>query len=115
MNQIDNLSDDANQLTRVALPDGSLVSLALVYRPATQRWTVSVTRNDFTVNNVNLCVHPNILRQWRNLIPFGLACVTTDSGDPVLIDDFTSGRATLYILTQADVTEVELNIFGALV
>lgn len=115
MNQVDNLSDDASQLTRVALPDGSLVVLALVYQPATQRWTISVSRNDFSVNNINLCNHPNLLRDFREVIPFGLACVSTDGGDPVLIEDFVSGRITLYVLTQADVAEVETNIFGALV
>lgn len=115
MNLVDNLSDDASQLTRLALPDGSLVVLALVYQPATQRWTVSVTRNDFTVNNMNLCVHPNLLREWREVIPFGLAITSTDGGDPVLIDDFISGRIQLYVLTAADVIEIENNVFGALV
>lgn len=115
MLQVDNLSDDASQLTHVVLSDGSLVTLALVYQPATQRWTVDISRNTFAVNGLNLCVHPNLLREFRNIIPFGLAIVSTDGGDPVLIEDFVSGRITLFVLEAADVVAIEDNVFGALV
>lgn len=115
MLQVDNLSDDADQLTRVVLSDGSLVVIELFYRAATQRWTADVTRGTFTVNNINLCVHPNLLRDWRNVIPFGLACTSTDGGDPVLLEDFANGRVQLFVLEAADVGAVETNVFEALV
>lgn len=115
MNKIDNLGDEANQLTRIVLDDGSIVLLNFIYRGATQRWTVNITRNDFTVNDINLCVHPNLLRDFRENIPFGLALISTDGGDPVLINDFTSGRITMYTLSAADVSLVETDIFKALV
>ena len=115
MVQIDNLSDDANQITRVPLPDGSLLVLNFIYRPAIQRWSVSITRNAFVLNNVELCAHPNLLREFRNTLPFGLAVTSTDGGDPVLISDFVSGRISIFVLDAADVQTVETSIFGALV
>ncbi len=55
-----------------------------------------------------------MLRQFRNIIPFGLACVIADGFEPVYQDDFTSGRASLYLLNEADVAEVETLIIVTL-
>lgn len=114
---IDNISDDSSQKISISLDDGTVVVLTLNYRPAIQRWTVDVVRTDsseFEVNGLMICVHPNLLRQWRNLIPFGLACTTIDGVDPIDINDFVSGRATLYILGSDNVTAIESAIMGAL-
>ncbi len=112
MNLIDNLSSEANQLTRLILPDGTQVDFNLIYRPTIGRWMLNVSRGTFSVDGLNICVFPNLLSQWRELIPFGLACVTTDGADPVYIDDFSSGRAQLFLLTQDEVASVEATILG---
>lgn len=113
MNSIDNITDDANQLITVVLDDGTNVLLNLVYRPAVQRWTVDVAHGTFIVNGINITVNPNFMREWRNVIPFGLGCTTTDGGDPVYLEDFVNGRATLHILTAADVAAIESTYLGA--
>ena len=110
MNQIDTISNDANQLIRFVLDDGTTVSMSLVYRPAIQRWTVDVVRNDFEADGINVSAHPNFMRPWVNVVPFGIACTSTDGGDPVYIDDFVNGRCALYVLDQADVAAVEADI-----
>ena len=112
MNQIDNLSNDANQLVTLVLDDGSTVSMSLQYMPTIQRWAVGFTYGDFSAQGMNLCIHPNLLRSWRHIIPFGIACNTIDGADPLYIDDFASGRAALYLLTQAEVAEFETDIIG---
>ncbi len=113
MNLIDVISQDANQLIRIPLDDGTTVELVLQYRPAIQRWSLNVTRGTFVLNGLNVTTFPNMLRTWRDLIPFGLACNSTDGGDPVYVDDFTSGRCALYILDQSDVEAIELDIAAA--
>jgi hypothetical protein len=119
--QLTNLTDDPIQQLQVALADGSLVTLTLTYRAATQRWTFDLIHTSMppngALNGRNLCVHPNILRQWRRIIPFGLSVTSSDNGDPVTLEDFVNGRITLFILDNSagntDVEQVEQNIFGA--
>lgn len=113
MNSIDNLSNIANQETQVILEDGSIVQLNLIYLPAAERWTINVSRDDFAVNGIMISDHPNFMREWRRIIPFGLSCTTIDGTDPVFIDDFSTGRAVLYILTAADVALIEQTYLGA--
>lgn len=119
MIQVTNLSDAANQLSTVTLADGSTLSLNLIFRAATQRWTVSATRGDFTVNDVNMCLNPNLLRAFRETIPFGLTIISTDGADPFDINDWINGRCLLYVLDntdgQTDVDQCELEVYGALV
>lgn len=112
MNLIDNISDDARQSVTLVLTDGSTVTMALQYMPAIQRWEAGFTYGTFSVQGVNLCIHPNLLRGWRNLIPFGIACNTIDGADPLYIEDFASARAALYLLTEEEVADFETEIIG---
>lgn len=113
MNQINTLSDDADQQVYYALPDGTVATLQFTYRSAIQRWSLDLSYGTVTLKGFNLCVHPNILRQWRNLIPFGMAIVSTDGQDPVAINDFLTGRITVFMLLQEEVAEVETQVLGA--
>lgn len=125
MIRVDNLSQDASQISTVLLGDKSTVQIELVYRAATQRWSMNVSRGGFAAYGINLCVHPNILREWRNTIPFGLVVASTDGADPIAINDFvsqdgvTAPRINLYLLdatgTNTDVQDVETALFGGLV
>lgn len=123
MNQINNLTDQADQLTRLILADGSLVNVELIFTAATARWIMNVTwpappagsitlpEGTFQANGIGIAVMPNLLRQWREVIPFGIACLTTDGADPVNVDDFITGRAQLYLLSETDVAAVETGVF----
>lgn len=112
-----NLTNAAKQFTTVKLADGTTLALTFAYQGATQRWTVSVSRLNFTALNVGLCVQPNLLRAFRNTQPFGLACLSQNGADPFDINDFSSGRVAVYVLdntsNQNEVDEVERDIFGS--
>lgn len=112
MRRIDNITDQANQVIQVVLSDGSLLQMTLVYRPATQRWTMDVSHPLLTTTNIGVVDYPNLLRPWIRLITFGLACVTVSGQDPVDISDFVNGNAAIYALTEAEVLQVEEDIFG---
>ncbi len=112
MNQIDNISAQAKQTTDIILDDGSTLSLALAYNPATERWVMDVNHPLLQVLGINIDNFPNLLRQWRNLINFGLACISLTGEDPTDISDFVNGNATLYVLNAADVLFVETDIMG---
>ncbi len=112
MNQIDNITDQASQETQVVLDDGSVAILDLYFDGATQHWRMDITHPLLEVQGINICNFPNILRPWRNLINFGIACITTSGQDPVNVDDFTNGNAALFTLNAADVLAAETTIFG---
>ena len=111
MRQITDITSDAKQKYDIILDDNSVVELTLEYIDSKQGWIFSVTRNDFTVNQRNLVVSPNVLRQFRNYIPFGLAVFSTDKLEPAFIDDFTNDRISLYILNESDLDYLEDNIY----
>lgn len=113
MKLIDTLGSEANQTTKMALDDGSIVSFNFRYLPRVQRWMFDITHTSITLLGNNLCLHPNILRAFRNTIPFGLAVVATDSVDPVDINAFSSGRVSVYVLSSDEVQQIEQQIFGS--
>ena len=112
MQRLDTLTDSADQITTLILPDKSLATFEFIYRPAIQRWTFSVSHPTLTVNGLNLCLSPNLLRPWRNVIPFGLACTSSDGADVAFIHDFLSGRILVYGLSAAEVAAVETSFVG---
>ena len=109
---IDNLTNFADQLATIQLADGTTFDLELMFHGATQRWVANVTYGDASIMGIGVCCHPNLLRQWMNVLPFGLACTTQDLTDPFDISDFSTGRVLLYVLDPSDVAEVEASIIG---
>jgi hypothetical protein len=115
---LDNLSNNAFQQSFIQMPDGTTGQLNLYYRAAVSRWFFDFIHPQFpngSLLGAGLCVHPNILRQFKNIINFGMACVTNSGVDPVSIDDFINGNASIYILNSSDVQSVETGYFGVLV
>lgn len=115
MNAINQLTDSAFQTTTLQMPDGSTGALNLYYRASTPRWFFDFLHPALPkggpVGN-GLVTYPNLLRPWQNIVPFGFACVTNDGQDPVAVDDFITGYATLYILNASDVLTVEADVFN---
>jgi len=107
MKQITSLTNDANQVLAILLDDGTRVNITLSYCPNQLGWFYSLTYNDFVVNNRRIVNSPNMLRQFRDIIPFGLACLVVDGYEPIYQSDFVDGRAALYILNELDLVETE--------
>lgn len=96
-----------SQKQRLILPDGSSVSIQLAFKPMQYGWFFqSIEWQDFSLKGVRVVNSPNILNQFRNKIPFGLACYSTQNREPTLQEDFSSKSSTLYLLNEADVAEV---------
>jgi hypothetical protein len=122
---VNNLTASGNQTSAVLLADGTTVTLTFRYRAAIQRWTVDVaySKTGFVANGIGLSTHPNLLRDWRDVIPFGLQVSTTDGTDPFMASDlaYTPGgsppRAIVTMLDGtnggADVANVEAGSFAA--
>lgn len=102
---IQQVTADSKQTQSLLLPDGSTIQIAMEYKPMQYGWFItSLVYAGFTLNGVRICTSPNLLHQYKNQIPFGLACYTDGNHEPMLQQDFSEGRSKLYILTAAEVT-----------
>jgi hypothetical protein len=101
------------QKQRLILPDGSSVTITLVFKPMQYGWFIKeLTHLEFTLKGVRIVNSPNILQQFKNQIPFGIACYSRQNREPSLLEDFDSGNSTLYLMTEAEVEEFSSYIRG---
>jgi hypothetical protein len=98
MKLIDAISEDANQNMVVSIDGGGKAVVDLAFKSSQQGWFMSVTFGSFAIKNRRIVTGPNILRAFRNIIPFGFACITDDGNEPVTLDSFSTGKAKFYIL-----------------
>ena len=110
MTWINVITDSASQSFTLNLPGGSNVAFSLWYSDGQQGWYYSLIYGNFSLNNRRIVVGANLLRAFRNLLPFGLAVTTTDGYEVITQEDFANGRASLYLLDSDDVDEVESTI-----
>ena len=85
---------------------GNLITIDLRFLPAVQQWVADITSGNFTVTSIRLANSPNLLYQYQRIIPFGMAIIVSDGGEPFLINDFSTARAEIAILTQTEVAQI---------
>lgn len=112
MRQLDKLTSDPSQRYTVVTDTGVTFTLSLKYMPRLSAWAFSIIYGDTTIKDMQLMASPNLLRQWINIFPFGLAITSADTLDPLYVDDFTTGRINLYVLSESDVGEVEARFYS---
>ncbi|MCK5611974.1 hypothetical protein KAR91_59440 [Candidatus Pacearchaeota archaeon] len=111
MRQITNITSESKQRFEIVLDDNSILELTLEYLDSQQGWVYSITRNNFTANQRKLVTGINILRTFKNYIPFGLTVSSTDDLDPAFLEDFENGRISLYVLNESDISFLDDNIY----
>ncbi len=103
---IQQVTDDSLQLQTLILPDGSSLSLTIYFVPMQYGWFITnLTYGSFVLNGLRITNSPNMLHQFKNQIPFGLACVSTDDREPSQQQDFSSGASKLFIVSAAEVEQ----------
>lgn len=106
MQDIQQITNDALQSQEIILPDGTSFQLTLYFMPMQYCWLIrSLVYGDFTLNGLRISVSPNMLHQWRNQIPFGIACSCVSDREPTQQQDFITGAAKLYLLSQDEVNQ----------
>lgn len=105
---IQQVTDNPLQRQNLVLFNGATLVIEIYFRPEQAGWFFnSLVYKDFTALGLKIVNSPNLLRQWKNILPFGLACFSTANRDPSQAQDFSSGASTLYILTEDEVQEYE--------
>lgn len=107
MYRVEQITNNSKQKRTLVLPDGSLVTFTMEYIPLQQGWFInSLTYGDFILNGFKITNSPNMLHQYKNKLPFGIACISgkdiTSGGmrEPTQQDDFVSEFSKMYLLDE---------------
>lgn len=104
MQLIEQITTDARQRQTLILPDGTPLTFTMYFVPMQYGWFFTdITYGNVVITGRRIFVSPNMLYQFKNQIPFGIACFSQNSREPTLQQDFVSGAAKLYLLTAAEV------------
>lgn len=112
---ITGISDYPNPIVPVTLPDGTTLTLTLYWRPQQSGWFYDLAWDGQTPTWLNhgmrLVAGPNVLRQYKNQLTFGLQVSTSDGLDPNGQEDFADGTCTLTLLDDQEVVTAEAVYF----
>ena len=109
MQILDNISNEGRQKFTILLDeDNSAIVISLTYKPTQLGWFMDVeyeTKN-FAVYGLRVSTNYNLLNQWHNILPFGIACICKDNQDTLSIQDFLVCRSQLAVLSKSEVNEI---------
>jgi hypothetical protein len=111
MNLINKLNSDPSQRAFLTGNAGQRIEINLRYLPTQSMWMVDFELDDFIVKNISLVCSPNLLRNYKNIIPFGIMVDTVDGQDPRGVTDFASQYAKLYLLSRDEVIAIEERLY----
>jgi hypothetical protein len=107
MYQINQLTADPLQTMTLILPNGNPCQLTIYYIERQIGWFITnLTYGDFQLSGIRITNNPNMLYQWKNILPFGLACYSTNQTEPGQLQDFFSQNSILYILDASEVEDI---------
>lgn len=110
--KINGLTSNSFQKFRVDVPnnDGT-INMFLKFLPTQSAWYLDIEHTGLKVYNLKLVLSPNILREYRNIISFGLSVESNDGVYPMEITAFSSGRVTLNLLDSEYVQNLEGGVY----
>lgn len=112
MKYVNKLTSDPFQTAFLTGNAGQRIRMDLRYNPTQKMWMADFALGGFVVNGISVVKSPNILRNYRNIIPFGITVTTADGQDPRNLEDFATQYAAMYLLTQDEVEELERLAFS---
>lgn len=112
MKQLTEISTDPKQKFTVLTEDNQSFELLLEYSDQQQCWFYSITFGILSINGSRVVTGANILRNYKNVLPFGIAITTDDLSEPFLIDDFSTSRVRFFVLTEEEVLSVEADFYN---
>lgn len=112
MQVITTLTSSPNQLHRLVLENNETADFRLYFSARMEEWFYDITYKNLTINCSKVVLTPNSLRQFRRIIPFGIAFFSDGDVEPFRIDDFSSGRIQMGILTADEVKQVEEEVYN---
>lgn len=111
MRKITEITNSPNQTCQLVLDTNDIVDFKMYFLETQSSWYFDFTYNNLVCNGNKVVLSANILRSFKNIIPFGIMFLSDDSIAPYKIDDFSTERVGLYLLNQDDVNTIETEVF----
>lgn len=111
MIEITGITPDYKQKLLITITNFGYAQLILSYKPNQYAWFFDLTWQDFTTTNQQLTMAPNILRQYRKILPFGIMCINSSNIDPIILESFNTDTK-LYLMDSAEVIQLEADLYG---
>lgn len=114
MQQLKGFTQSPFQTAKLPLEINEEAIIRLKFSPTQYSWYFDIEYGDIISNGNKLVLGSNILRAFKNIIPFGLALKSLDGVDPFKLDDFTGDnpRVKIYLLNEQEVLEVERILYN---
>lgn len=106
MYKIELLNDQPKQKFKVVIDGYDQAEITIEFRSQQYGWFLSMVWGTFILNNERVATSPNLLRQFQNIIPFGIQISGVDAVDPIKIDSWLTDNE-MYILEASDIPEIE--------
>jgi len=104
---IQNITSAPLQNMTLILPNGNPVELEIYFIPMQYGWFITrLIYQEFTLNGLRITNSPNFLYQFKNKIPFGMGCYSTQNREPSQAQDFSSGANQLFLLNNSEVEQM---------
>ena len=104
MKQIIEIADDYIQQLTIALENNETFNIQLNYDEQYKVWYImNLTYKTVVLSAMRVCVNDNLLRQWKNLLPFGIRIEIVDFSEPYLLDDFLTQRVKFILLNSSEI------------
>lgn len=107
MQLITQLTDNPTQTMKLVLDTKELVQFDLRFMPTQRSWYCNIIYKEIELYGLKVALFPNILRHFKNMLPFGIMFKANDHVEPFKLDDFTTGRVQMYVLNQDEVEQIE--------
>lgn len=108
---INAINDDAKQTMQLVIDGYATATLNVEFKPNQYAWFYTLSWNDFETSQELLSNSPNLLRQYKKILPFGLLLDTTGGQDPLSQDAFIT-TSSLYLLSAQEVLDIEEGLYG---
>lgn len=112
MREFVGLTDLPKQSIKMQVENGDIVKVSFYYKENQQGWFFDIEYNNFSCKTTQLTNCPNIIRQFQNVLPFGISCSVNDGGEPWFLNDFLTGRVRVFLLNEDEVNYIGQQIYG---
>lgn len=112
MKIISSITTEPKQRFTLRLDNNESVIMRLYYYSSQNSWYFDIEYNDYINNGNKVVLTMNALRHLRNILPFGIAFISSSSAEPFQLDDFANGNVIALLLNQDDVQEIEENVYN---
>ena len=112
MKEITILNDAPKQTFKFTIDGYDYVEVYIEFKPQQYSWFFNLTWGNFSLFGERVAVSPNLLRQFKDLIPFGIMISGEDGLDPFAIDSWVT-KNKFYFLSADEVLTIESDTYGA--